>query len=554
MRKEIVLFSLLLGVIMIGPTVAMAKNLEYNGQELILDQPEGDVRYFKVKYTVFEPDYWREKQNYYEEEFVEPFIFGNDGKVYVRNLLGDISCKYGSMPLWMPLSKDENGLYMAAEQACRIYFPLTGTNEDYRPINPINSYNFGKAITDKENPSIESIEPIGKMQFMGNKEGFSSNFVKDEGIKLNSQQLVIKIECIPSDFKCVVPPAGYKEEDYQINFIPYSEYFPMHSYVKGKASLRLKVIRTSQEIYIKGLSKVIPGNPEVWIKGKIQGKKVVFDNSQVIGIGRNNEIMYLTSLKSSVDREDITREGSRYTLITESIPETLTFDYDETSGSLRNPSNDFGLTNSKEIYRKDSYTWADPYIDFFWVVDYFQDSEIIKVPENYQYRPLSPKIDNRGKWTLDYLDINGYMMDPDRIFVQVYDSDNQPMYQLYIDYETWCQGYTLDFPFGTLYLEYLTGRVDNTYILSNNMKSMYGVWKDPSQKDDYISTYKANLVYMGDGYVAQSNPELSGVEQIMEDDSTRQSAIYDLTGRKIKKENLSPGIYIINGKKVRITR
>ena len=548
MEKSNRMMLLILCLIM-GIGSIQAKNLEYEGQELTFDRPDGDLKYYKVNLSIFNAKYWGSSQSYKAEELIVPFIF-NDETVYVRNLYGSNSCASGNLPVWMIGRIENDDLVFECNTATGFYFyPAGPEGFDFIPSRTLNQLEFGIIDENATRPEIVKTNATGYLRLTKNGSGYASAFNRNEGIYYKSgleENLVVNVECLPLDIEPVTPPVGMREELYQINFKPYSSFFYTHE--KEVASLRLQVVRTSDEIYIKGLSAVGSGNPDIWVKGEIEGDKVIFRNSQLLGIGRNSKPMYLTSLMTNteiISSEWYTRAGGGSTVVsTVSLDSDLTFSYDPETGTLSNPSNDFGLPYQNGVQHQESENGEN--VPVIWEIDYFKDAEIIKVPEDYKYQPVSPKVDDYGRWQISYLDANGYMMDPSHMYVQVYDN-GVIMPQRYLNYETWKPAYALDYPYGLLYFEYLLGVIGENYSLADNQYYSYWVTETPG-------SFESNLIYVGEDYIAESNPTYTSVDEIKEEisSSNQSPVIYDLTGRKVEPDRLSSGIYIINGKKVMI--
>jgi NADPH-dependent 2,4-dienoyl-CoA reductase/sulfur reductase-like enzyme len=101
---------------------------------------------------------------------------------------------------------------------------------------------------------------------------------------------------------------------------------------------------------------------------------------------------------------------------------------------------------------------------------------------------------------------------------------------------------TLDEPMKEVPLEF----DDNDYFISyDNFQNFYIFRND-------ITSFGVRVVYYGGGERTATPTtlyEVAGVDAVVADADNSAADVYDLMGRKVNRDNLAPGIYIINHKK-----
>ena len=515
------------------PLLAEARNYDYEGHEILFDQPEGEIKFYNAKVEV--AVFYKEKLDSEDIEFIIPVIKGNDGKVYIKNLFGTLDGDAGFFPVWMVgFEEKENFIFdlnsIYGFSFLNVFYPDTFLG------SPLIRLEYGKVNQDN---SIEILDSNNKIILQKENEGYSINISEGEGLITNNY-FISSFECKLSENTYVFPPQGYEAENYQINFQPASSL-----YYKGSASLPLKVVKTPNEIYIQGMSAIGPGNPEAWIKGTIVGNKILFPNAQLMNVGRNGENMYLTPMYVATDWMDPNIPHTRHShTIIECIPtnKDLIFDYDEKTGKIYNPNSALGFTSiPNQTFYFNISSFDDTFVE---QTDFFSDMEFIKVPDNIELEPL-PMDKNK----VNYLAKNGYMMNPDDLYVVFYDAiTNNPIEIEYLNCNTWNYERGYLYNFGTVYFSNRY-RLDSTWVNLTNEQYIFTYFLN-LPKD-----YYAVLYYLPDGKEIEFQPGgNSAISKIIDAyDYNKNSFIYDLSGRKYDNIlNLQPGLYIINGKKTLI--
>ena len=520
-----------------------AFNSVYNGTDVIFDQPEGELRYYDVHVEGLENPYSSTNKSYktFEYDIVVPFVFSDDGKVYCKNIFGK-GTQYAPKPVWMQ-GTYKDGVVNFNISSLYSFYVISVFAESGNPLNymiPVKYSIESNKLIFNEDPSVSAIDFIQKEDG-----GLKSVFDDESAIQISSYSIVTSCELTPSSSNFVTPPEGYAVEDYQINFKSFAMACLNNSQT---ASLRLKAVRTEDEIYLKGLSVIPNGNPDAWIKGEIAGNRVIFRKALEFGVGNNSSPMYLTPMRRGHDYDDdYFRVGGFHSTITY-IPtgEDLIFDYDPESGRLSNPNDAFGFTSSPDATWSQTFGTEDFNIAYVAIHDFFEDAEIFKIPEDIVFEPKGVSIIERNssyiRYSMSYLDKNGYMMDPYKLYIKIVNK-NETLNQRYINFENWMYEEGPLKPCGAYYF--------------GNLECVEGIGFDINVWQDYYyyfdgslpaSNISVSLVYRND------SPE-TGIEDVsnLETEET-QPLVYDLFGRRVNPDSLKPGIYIINGKKTAITR
>lgn len=513
-----------------------SRSFTYQGKEVLEDQPEGDLQYFNVDY-----------QYYYKYQgsitsssgnFILPMVFGENGKVYIRNLTDR------SEKLWIEGIMEGDDL---------IFFPNSETL--FHPISivyydqdPYVYLKLGRCNFDEN--KIEEDESIEQIIFSKTPDGgYRMNMPESTGILVKYPfytTLKYNYTLSPSEFEPVSPPRGYKEEDYQIDFIPFAQtYIPWYfDASQQEAAIRIKVVRTDKEFYVKGLN-FLTGSADLWLKGNIVGNKVVFPHGAYMGIGNDGKAIYANVVEYEF-LSDSHHEGHPHVIIkVTGLEEDLTFDYDPESGNLSNPSACWDLSSTPDDSWKIDTSEEDAIMLWIGAPDFYNNPRLKKIPENHRFRPLPPEVfhpwlSNMYLVRVSYLDAHGYMMDPYKMYVkQINSEDNTPVEMKVNNINNWEEEYSYLYPYGISYLSYIQAWDGVGTNIANNQS----IYTDP----DNGKTYHYELIYETDDETFSSIN--TGVNSIHVE-AEENSPYYDLTGREINPKSMKSGIYIHNGKKI----
>lgn len=530
MKVKFNLISIIWMLSTLFPFSIGAKNYEYNGYDIIFDRPEGELKYYDAATESYYKSKWNSDISPYTENHLIPFVFSDNGKVYVRNLFGDCAGYIDMCPTWMEGELIDGNIVFNLDIPYAFSFKAFGWMEE-----PLTLLRYGKL--NRVDKTIEEIQNVRTITLVKTDSGYAFNFPEDEGYIANTStvaRIFTKFECSLSSVDYVNPPSDYVMEDYQINFKPVS-YFAY----KKDASLLLKVVRTSNEIFVQGLCALGSSDPESWVKGEIQGDKVVFKNGVSFGMSFRGQNMYLTPMSVSYDPSDTksspsTRvDGILNIVYLNATGEDLVFDYDPETGKLSNPSSALGLTSEPNA----SYQlqWGTENAEETLLpLNFFYEMELIKIPEDIVYEPVKP---SSNVCVLNYIDKNGYMMDPEKLYIQLTEN-SEPYNFSFFDYNSF-QYETK--PYLPCWNTYFSNRYDFEGIGCFIYNNQYLFSTSGNQK--------SFLIYSESGEFPDTPS--SGIQELDGDQfDYSKTKIFDLYGRRYETTNkLSPGIYIINGKK-----
>lgn len=520
------LVLLLLNVAFMG----QSRNVDYRGTEILFDRPEGEVRSFKADFSyLYAPSY-----GLYDKNGIKSvsMVTTPEGTVYINGIKSNA---------WVECQLDGGNILIPNGAICGFDYFDAFNFEDW---SPLISLELARFMT--EDNKIETDESLTHLIFIPNESGgYDMNMPESTGFIYGRQEMVYEMTLVPTKTEIIEPPKGYEEEDYQINFTPFAQtIFPSVFDGDDRASFRLKVVRTADSFYIKGLYL---SDDSMWIKGRISGNKISFPNGEPIGITSVGTKIYMNAVKFNDDYDDNPYGHPHYGGKVEAVKLPFSFDYDSETGTLGNPSGIFELSFTPNESWSVSFSSEDKDMALANGSNFFNKPEIIKLPENYEYKPIPPqlvKYSNGTSYTfrVSYLDANGYMMDPYNMYLKFY-RDEEPLSLNYFSIETWQYETGEMVPYGPQYM-YTTQGLDGIGPnLVNNQRCSFIWYKAGSPVD--IS--KIELIYEENGETWDS----SAVGTVMHEtlSPNENTPVYDLMGRKVSQDNLTRGIYIRNGKK-----
>ena len=491
------------------------------------------MKFYNVECKHIQLYSWREPQTT-TLNFTVPFVFTSDGIVYARSLNPSI---YSDV--WMPGLDLGDRIVFESGAICGFRESSAFLSADKDCLQKLS---LGRYI--EEDQQIVLDESLKELVFIKKDDG-SYNMQMPElsgpvyDVTRGLSSVYIDYTLRPVDFELITPPSGYKVEDYQIIFEPfvYSSSINIPSYAPNQdiqAALPVKVVRTEDSFYIQGLS-FLCGDPELWVKGVIQGNNVAFPHGDLIGYNKSGSPIFMNAV--SVNHKYQSHEGHvRINIEMKALEEDLTFKYDPSTGNLTQPSASINFLSRPDH----SWTYDGNYDDYpYTEVDLYEDIKIVRIPDDYEFYPVPPYIIDRSYLLVSYLDLNGYMMDPFDLYIEV-TKDGEPVNVPYLDITDWTQKEGHLIPFYTYYREKVLGAYGGGYSLCNYPRCyFYNLFSTPG--------LTVNLLYKRNGNIFNS----SSVADIPVDSHANEGAsvICDLFGRAVNSENLSKGIYISNGKK-----
>lgn len=539
---RLILASLFLLVTLIMSNSHMeAKNVEYRGRTIVFDQPEGTLVYFDAHLEGFTTAY---NKNYsFSNDLIVPAVFTDDGKVYFRYMINSREFNHGGY-IWTEGRVTDNGDIVFKSGEPLFFEQYIWLIDEYDRVYEL----FPVRFIQSEDWYMERADDIEEILFVKNVDG-SYQLKMEENVGINVKtayrdeyQMVTDYTLVPSDIKPICPPKNVEPEKFQIDFVGFTD-LCMEQDRAPISSLLVDVIRTDSEIYIRGLSMVSHGDPFLWIKGEINGNKVVFKHSELIGLGKNSQPIYFTPMDAvSKNNAQQRMNGTKVERHYAPTFVDVTFDYNASKGRLSNPSSDFAfrLNPESEINISESpETWAP------WDVpqtDYFHNAKIFKLPEEIVYQPKTPKMRKEASLAdVDYRDWNGYMMDPEKLFVEV-SLDGEPVSQNFMDFSIWERSSAILLPFYSTYYDDISG--SDGFTLSSPTQFVFnGVPRNGNV------TYK--LYYIDGDKVYESTDSPVSVDKIeVNENSGADAPCFDLMGRRISNPDNYKGIMIKAGKKI----
>lgn len=288
-----------------------------------------------------------------------------------------------------------------------------------------------------------------------------------------------------------------------------------------------------------------------WVRGKIQGDKVVInrpatlmsfrklegsygpDHSKFAGYKYFNASKYWTEDAGHTDQHYYTSYN------VETVDKDITFDYNPNLKILNNPDCVIWVST----YQRDGYSYetydvpvlpSPIYSDFELI--YVSDGPLTPKAPEFLYDTPCPR-DNKN-----YVTLNGSILSeegPAMHYSQLY-------YRIYIDDKPYIHDYNSD---GEPIIDIGMG-----YKGKNTRNRVHGSLIHIPYAKQLDNAYAVMVYKYADGLESISSPAplraASKINDLVRDgQDDMNTPVYDLSGRCVKPENLSPGIYIRNGKK-----
>lgn len=297
-----------------------------------------------------------------------------------------------------------------------------------------------------------------------------------------------------------------------------------------------------------------PFYTDSWVRGKIQGDKVVINRPAKLMSYRGMEgddgpdhskfagYKYFNASKFWTENTYHTDQHYYMSYNVETIDKDITFDYNPNLKILNNPDCDIWVSS----YQKDEAGYESYDTPFLPCSPIYSDFELIYVPDG----PLTPKAPEflyesscpTDRKNNKYLILNGSILSEEGLAMHY----SELYYRIYVDGKPYIYDYTLNGdPITDINMGY-KGRQSRN---GNHL------WLTHIPCDKPLSNAYAVMVYKyADGMETVSAPtqlrDVSKINELVsEDQEDMTSPVYDLSGRCVKPENLSPGIYISKGKK-----
>ncbi len=356
---------------------------------------------------------------------------------------------------------------------------------------------------------------------------------------------------------CVIPPESINQESY-VMFVGRKNY-DTHFYGSGIHDENIwggcQYVKISKDsIYIKNLMNYgIPSG--WWIKGAIKDNKVTFSRNDIIGRVINNNMEYERCYLYLFTCEDGALNPSHDPDYYYNLDEDLVMDYDPVDKTLSNPNHRFCFLPVEKLFSP-AGRWtrwlryySDPSKDYTYGECYYDRillkpcSDIPQIPNPPQIKIVKLNGEDYFQLTGDYYGIDDILLNPTRLWYKIYidgeliDVSNYTMeqYEGYNFYRNVCDGLW----YRVIWAEdedLPRGRKMYVKVPDREYHIVYAtlVYRMHALNEEYESL---------PGYLNNS-----GLDDIKEENEA-DGAVYDLTGRRVSRDNLAPGIYISKGQK-----
>jgi hypothetical protein len=476
------------------------------------DRPDGDYKVYSREGSSLFYD-WDGIYSVEQGDFLAEIVFAANGDVWFRNLL-----TYVNDNVWVKGTLSSDGTKISIPAGVELsydkwigeyvyLYPCTLSLDDYT------------AIVDSDVSEITFTVSDGKISLdnTGDYKGVGVFYASGEW----EGNMDVKTVFEPYDLTAVSVPNGLSTARYQL--IALNENYSEGVDLDNQKGVFVNVGRDGNDIYIGGL---LSNDPSLWVKGTVSGSVVTFPQRQFMGVS-NGYGLYLVGCTYTTETYDW--GWSSYTF--NFSDDELTFNISD-NGSLTSASLAVVITNSLEyVAQFDAYInpeitsaydgAATPKTPTFTSVNCWED----EYGEPYYALAIrTSQIDNenhlldRSKMYYE-VDVNGenFTFDP-----EVYTTLDEPMKEVPLEFD------------------------DNDYFISyDNFQNFYIFRND-------ITSFGVRVVYYGGGERTATPTtlyEVAGVDAVVADADNSDADVYDLMGRKVNRDNLAPGIYIINHKK-----
>ncbi len=313
----------------------------------------------------------------------------------------------------------------------------------------------------------------------------------------------------------------------------------------------VEIALRGDDIYLGGLMVRLPDSEDtVWVKGHMEKGKAIFKSNQpvcIIDFRYENagpqdppECTYtykfcavdLTNLDPELspfkENGPLRGEGvfpPRYRM--DILTDDLIFDYDSEKIQFSNQNHYFAFSKAETDETFCATGERQPYNGP--IAEITHIGILSPDPAPIPLRPHRFKFENANTFRIEAnpIGMDGYMLNPENLYYRIYvdgsilngsSSDSSKPIRF------------SDSPF--------IGRIYCKDFKLDSFDECYAVMVHKDGENEYES----DLLYLGQ----------SGIEDLGQEEPVKDCQIYDLMGRKVYPENITPGIYIANGKKIMV--
>ncbi|MBQ8968730.1 MAG: hypothetical protein IJ064_03225 [Bacteroidaceae bacterium] len=485
--------------------------------DLVTEQPAGELRVYKRTGGATMASLFFENDRR-QDGMVAQVVYAADGKtVWFKNIIShaatgtwvkgtiegdEIHVPYGQLVYWFdnPVDEDNKPIQAYGMQLAEV--TVNGAITNY------TSDNKGYATFAIQGDSLVlqgTSADIGENQFKGLGLTYTNQFDGEWSYYLDFETVYEQV-----DANGVTPPADLKVEQYAMTNGIYGHF--------------VKVGFDGQDVYMQGISESYL--PDSWMKGTFVSDTKVYFPLQVAGFYSTYLLYYC-----GTDLEFVNPNyGGTYRYRWNAEETGITFDYDPETRSF---TTDRGLVCNNSLDSLDRYErFAKPILRP-WVEKAAKPADPAILECNDRF------FDAYGITTVSVSipcqDEDGNYLNPQKLFYRIYLDDDED-FLFYQD-------------------EYVNLPIDGVdempYLYSNGRSifpNSYGfyLYQGGFERIGIQSVY-----YGGDDRqetdIFYTVPVSVGVESVQSSQSTVQSEVYDLSGRRVAKP--TKGLYIQNGKK-----
>nr|AKF17182.1 hypothetical protein [uncultured bacterium Csd4] len=321
------------------PVMNRAQKAFTAGAPYIIEQPEGtQVFYEKSGQAYYVYIFYVVNTSY--TGAVGNVVFGANNEVYIKNIISQLNT--GS---WVKGTLNGSTItvdfpFKAFEADGDEYFvvPMTFDAEDqwyYPAENTSITFNYdattGAISTPQDSPQATGETIIGLVDADGSWTGYADWDI--EMTKVTDEPIVAPDNIETAQYSLMAP--DYEGSLCSVGFI-------------------------GDDVYIQGL---YPGLPDAWVKGTIQGDKVVFKSGQYLG--PDEEAGYHEYLMSATVQKEWDDYYQEYYDVYNLSDEDIVFDYDAATKSLSNSSTFLINAGKEEAYYISAFTGAEikPFVE-----------------------------------------------------------------------------------------------------------------------------------------------------------------------------------------------
>ena len=360
-----------------------------------------------------------------------------------------------------------------------------------------------------------------------NNEGFAIFTVKDGEMKAFNNYMEISTRFIPTEEYCYYPPVNKRITTAELTSLNTKGITSGEDSPENVQGRLIDLVIDNDAIYMSGIA----GNSaNKWIKGTIEGDKVRFKN--VSPFGRTGLYLSTYSIEKSGDNN-----------ILMPVNEDLVFNYSADGFPYLSDAN-FGFMAT--AVPEESKNMDDTFMNLFWCNVNF-DAQIAKF-EDIPMTPQEPYniyynsyIHNYLSFYISNISAEGYVMDPDQLYYRAL-LNGEPF--TFAGEEFGLQGEVSEIPFNAYYLS--STSIDYGLNTFNEYQRVIAV---PAISGS--AEWEIELIYYGGGEKRYSmgSSTMADVDQISIEPRIADNIVYDIFGRIVNPDNLTPGLYIKNGQK-----